>query len=86
MENWVRRIIRILSGKEIPLCCQKERKPKQNLSTVSQNSDILRGSLKSLNTILAITVSPVVLGFDSLSPWRLGFYLIVFILIYILFN
>lgn len=65
MENWVRRRIRKLSGKEIPLYGQKERTPKQNLSIVSQNSGILRGSLKSLNAILAIIVSPVVLGFDS---------------------
>lgn len=51
--------------KDIPLNCQKERTLQQNLSTVSQNFGIKTESLRSLNKILAITSSPVVLGFDS---------------------
>lgn len=43
----------------------KERIPKQKLSIVSQNSHIITGSLRSVNKILAITLSPVAPGFDS---------------------
>lgn len=64
MGNWVRKIIRKLNAKEIPLYCQKEGTPKQNFE-LFQNSGIITGALRNLNKILAITFSPVVLGFNS---------------------
>lgn len=51
--------------KETPLICQKERTQKQNLSTVSQNFGNRAGSPRSLNKILAIIFSPVILDSDS---------------------